>query len=611
MLEAKHISLTELTLSDGFWKKRQEINRNVTARAVYERFRDTGRFDAIACNWQEGMPNRPHEYWDSDVAKWIEGVAYITARKKAPELEKIVDETVDNIEKNMLPCGYFNSYYINLDPDARFTNRNNHELYCLGHFIEAAIAYRNATGKDKLFSLILRYVDYVYEVFLKEKSAKFFTPGHQEIELALFKLYKETEDRRHLELCRYFIEERGRHEEHMFLPEHPNGFYPDAEFQSHKPVREQREAEGHCVRALYMYSAMADLAGELGDEELLDVCKALFEDITERKMYITGGVGSDRYGERFTHAYDLPNDVSYTETCAAIAMMYFCRRMSELEIDAKYADIIERVMYNGMLSGVSLDGRKFFYTNPLETDPRLLSRYDIFDEPPTYQPIQQRVEVFECSCCPPNILRHIASIEEYFYSVSGDTVFVNQFGAGDLNCGNVKITQKTEYPKNGDISFSVSGDIKNLAIRIPAWCDNYIIDRPFEIKNGYAYIENPQGEINVSFEMEPFFVQANPNVIENGGRVALCRGPIVYCGEAPAGTNLRSLRFTDDNFIESFDEEIGAITLIGKLEATSATKDFGLYRKYTAADTEKEIEFIPYYSFANHGEQEMLVWFNI
>lgn len=604
MRKIKHIDFTELTFRDGFWKSRKELNETVTVNAVYDRFKATGRFDAFSCSWKEGEPNKPHEYWDSDVAKWIEGVAYITAKKKSPHLEAIADATIDEIEKNMLPCGYFNSFYITLDPDSRFTNRNNHELYCLGHFIEAAIAYKRATGKDKLLNLMERYVDYVIKVFIEDESASFKTPGHQEIELALIKLYRETGKMKYLDLSSHFIEERGRHDESLNIPE-----FPDIEFQSHKPVREQTEAVGHCVRALYMYSAMADLAAEKSDKELFDVCKTLFEDITERKMYITGGVGSDRYGERFTHAYDLPNDVAYSETCAAIALMFFAKRMSELEIDSKYADIIERVMYNGMLSGISLDGKKFFYTNPLETDPRLLSRYDIYDEAPTYQPIQQRVEVFDCSCCPPNMVRVLSSIEEYFYSIKDKTVYVEQFASSELKCGDITILQRTEYPKNGGISFTVSGDIEKLAIRIPAWCDEYLIDRPYTVRNGYAYIENPQGEINLSFEMTPFLVQANPNVTENGGRVALVRGPIVYCGEALPGTNLKSMRFVDDNFTERFDEEIGAITLTAKLEAPTNTNT--LYRKYRADDTEAEVEFIPYYAFANRGEREMLVWFNI
>ena len=305
MRKTEHIDFTELDLHEGFWQRRKEINRTETVNAVYDRFKATGRFDAFSCSWKEDEPNKPHEYWDSDVAKWIEGVAYITAKKKAPGLEKIADATIDEIERNMLSSGYFNSFYITLDPEARFTNRNNHELYCLGHFIEAAIAYKRATGKDKLLRLMERYVDYVIKVFIEEKSASFRTPGHQEIELALIKLYRETGEKKYLDLSSHFIEERGRHDESLGIPE-----FPDIEFQSHKPVREQTEAVGHCVRALYMYSAMADLAAELSDKELFNVCKTLFEDITERKMYITGGVGSDRYGERFTHAYDLPNDVA-------------------------------------------------------------------------------------------------------------------------------------------------------------------------------------------------------------------------------------------------------------------------------------------------------------
>ncbi|MBQ6697891.1 MAG: glycoside hydrolase family 127 protein [Oscillospiraceae bacterium] len=611
MQKTAYIDYRELTFNDGFWKKRQQINRETTVKAVYDRFEETGRFGALSCLWKDGMPNEPHEYWDSDVAKWIEGVAYITARYKNEELEAVVDRLVGEIEKNALDCGYFNSYYLTHSPDERFTNRNNHELYCLGHFIEAAIAYKNATGKDKLLRLMQKYADYVVRVFLEEKSAGFFTPGHQEAELAFVKLYRETGDNRYLKLASYFIEERGRHDEKMFLPEYPAGPYPDIEFQSHKPVREQTEAVGHCVRALYMYCAMADLARENSDTELFDVCKKMFDDITGKKMYLTGGVGANRFGERFAYAYDLPNELAYSETCASISVMLFAKRMSEIDVSSKYADVIERVMYNAMLSGVSLDGKRFFYTNPLEIEPRHSNRHDMFEVPPTYQPIQQRVEVFRTSCCPPNIVRTLASIEQYFYSVSGDTVYAHQFAPCELVRGGVKIIQETDYPRNGSIKFTVSGDVERLAIRIPSWCESYTIDRDYVIDRGYAYIENPIGEINVFFDMTPFFVQANPDVTENGGRVALQRGPIVYCGEAATGTNLRNMRFTDNSFSERFDEKTGAVVLTAELECPEKTDDFGLYRRYKAYESAKEVEFIPYYAFANNGEKEMLIWFNI
>lgn len=600
MLSARHLSFTKTTFSDGFWKTRQDINKSNTAYAVYNRFKDTGRFDAISCKWKEGEPNKPHEYWDSDVAKWIEGVAYILTQGENAELESIVDKTVDEIEKNMLPCGYFNSFYINLGAEERFTNRNNHELYCLGHLIEAGIAYKHATGKDKLLNLVIKYADYVKKIFIDEKSAKFSTPGHQEIELALFKLYKETGDRKYLDMASYFIENRGKCDESLNEPE----------FQSHKPVREQTEAVGHCVRALYMYSAMADLAGEMDDEELLSVCKKLWDDITKGKMYITGGVGSDSYGERFTHKYDLPNAIAYTETCAAISLMMFAHRMSEIEINSEYADIIERVMYNGMLSGVSLDGRKFFYTNPLETDPRLLKRYDIYKEKPTYQPIQQRVEVFDCSCCPPNILRVIASIGDYFYSESGDTVYVNQFGAGTMRNGKMTVVQETDYPFDGNVKLTVSGCGKRLAVRIPNWCEKFRISKPYELENGYAYIEDADGETDISFEMPTVLIEANPNITEDGARAAVMRGPVVFCAEEPAGANLKDMQIPlDAHFEEGFSEELKVPVVRTKL--LKKEKFSGLYRRAQKRTETVETELIPYFAFANRGERGMLVWINL
>ena len=377
------VPFQQVDLDQGFWQERQRINRDVSIWNVYKRFQETGRFDAFRCDWREGMPNKPHVFWDSDVAKWMEAAAFLLEKKPDPQLEAAVDELVDRIADHQDADGYFNTYFTACEPEARFTRRTDHELYCAGHLFEAAVAYAHATGKEKFLGLMRRYADYIERVFKDEKSAAFLTPGHEEIELALVKLYRHTGEKRYLELSRWFVEERGRHEEGLYE------MFPSKHAQDHLPVRQMETAEGHCVRALYLYSAMADLAYEYQDEELLGVCRRIFLNIVRRRMYVTGGVGSTAHGEAFTVDYDLPNRTAYAESCASIALIFFARRMLRLEADSLYADTMERVLYNGFLSSVSLDGRKFFYVNPLELIPQLLNP----DQP-------QREDAVQCLAAP-------------------------------------------------------------------------------------------------------------------------------------------------------------------------------------------------------------------
>ena len=317
----KTVTFDKVTLG-GFWKNRFDINKNATIPTVYDRFSETGRFDAFKFDWKEGQPKQPHIFWDSDIAKWIEAVAYAITKCPDGRLEEIVDGVVDLIEKNRDECGYFNIYFTVCEPENRFTNRMAHELYCAGHLIEAAVAYKNATGKDKFLRLMCDYADYIEKVFFDEDSAEFSTPGHEEIELALVKLYEATGEKRYLEMSRRFVDKRGTSKKDEDSPFYISHAYD----QSHKPVREMENATGHSVRAVYLYCAMADLALRLGDKSLLDACKRLFKSIAEKQMYITGGIGSTAYGERFTEDYDLPNDVAYSETCASIGLALFARR---------------------------------------------------------------------------------------------------------------------------------------------------------------------------------------------------------------------------------------------------------------------------------------------
>ncbi|NLB41862.1 MAG: glycoside hydrolase family 127 protein, partial [Clostridiales bacterium] len=297
----ENIAFRKVDITDGFWKQKQELNRKATIYSVWERFKETGRFDAFQFNWKEGMPNKPHIFWESDIAKWIEAVAYILEKEPDPSLENAVEEIIDCIEQHQDENGYFNIYFTVCEPESRFTRRTDHELYCAGHLIEAAVAYYESTGKDRFLKLMCKYADHIEQVFMMEQSANFVTPGHEEIELALVKLYHCTGKEKYLSLSKFFIDQRGANEKDKI--NHYNFASPSCD-QSHLPAVEQETAEGHSVRACYLYSAMADLSKELKDEMLLSACKKLFANISERRMYITGGIGQSSLGEAFTIDYD-------------------------------------------------------------------------------------------------------------------------------------------------------------------------------------------------------------------------------------------------------------------------------------------------------------------
>ncbi|MBR3848028.1 MAG: glycoside hydrolase family 127 protein [Oscillospiraceae bacterium] len=591
------IGFDKVSLESGFLHEKQKLNREVTLDAVYNRFYETGRFDAFKCDWKEGMEKQPHYYWDSDVAKWMEAVAYILKKESNPELEAKVENLIDEIEKNQSPDGYFNIFFTVIEPDKRFFERTAHELYCAGHLFEAAVAYFECTGKDRFLKLMEKYADHIIRVFVEEKTAKFITPGHEEIELALVRMYSATKKKKYLDLAKFFIDNRG-------YAEAEKEYYS----QSHLPVREQKTAEGHAVRACYLYAAMADVAYETGDTELYEVCKTLFADIVNKKMYITGGIGSTRKGEAFTVPYDLKNDKAYAETCAAISLMFFAHRMMRFENDAKYADVIERVLYNGMISGLSLDGTSFFYENPLEIDLKNYTRFKAM-EGEKYA-ITARKKVFDCSCCPPNLNRVLATLGNYIYGVDGETLFVNQFVGSTAEIDGMKIKQTADFPRSGEIRIFTE-NVKKLCIRIPGWCENYEIDREHTVENGYAVIENPQGEVSVKFAIEPVLVQSNSEVSENSGKVAVCCGPYVCAAEAIDNIeNLHSI-FVDKNLKAEarYDEAMCGYVL--DVKAYRRKTDDKLYSKYSENFEDFTLKLIPYASFANRGESNMCVWLNV
>lgn len=601
----KKVGFENTVITGGFWKKKQDLVRKVTVNAVYDRFKDTGRIDAFKCDWKEGMPLKPHYFWDSDVAKWIEGVAYITRLKKAPALEKKVDAIVDQIEKNQFEDGYFNIYFTVVEPENRFKVRDCHELYCAGHLMEAAVAYYEATGKDKMLKCMCRYADYIYDRFYVKKDAGFLTPGHEELELALIKMYHCTGNEKYLELSKYFIDTRGQNVEIN------RGFSEQSYYQSHKPVREQWTAEGHAVRACYLYSGMADVARETNDAELREACEKLFDDIVLKKMYITGGIGSSSSGEAFTVPYDLTNLLAYTETCAAISLAYFASRMLQMKADSKYADVIEKVIYNGFLSGLSLDGKAFFYENPLEVIPYLHTR-DTCAKQSVYWPPMERSEVFTCSCCPPNVVRFIPSIADYLYTDDGETLYVHQYMQSktvvEREGKTITVEQTTRYPENGKIQIKVTGGDTKIAFRVPDWYDG----NEYETTDGYCYQELKDGEtLDINFAMKVKLMQADTRLYFDCSRVAVMRGPVVYCIEAKDnGDHIRDIRINSKAaFRYGKHEELGVPCLkVQGFRRPERPEGTPLYFAGKEELQKTEVTLIPYYAFANRGESEMSVW---
>ncbi|HLA45334.1 MAG TPA: beta-L-arabinofuranosidase domain-containing protein, partial [Aggregatilineales bacterium] len=461
------IPLQNIKIEKGLLGERQATIRNRTIPAIYHQMKITGRLDAWRLDWKPGQ-RKPHIFWDSDAGKWIEATAYSLITSPNPEFEKQVDEVVELIEGAQQPDGYLNIFYTAVEPQNRWRNlRDQHEMYCAGHLIEGAVAYHQATGKSKLLDVMRRYADHIDSVFGPDEGQKRGYPGHPELEMALVRLYRETGEKRYLNLSKYFIDERGQ-QPHYFDHEArergdaPENFWAKTYHycQAHIPVREQKTATGHAVRACYLYSGIADIAAETGDSELLEVSRSIWDDLTQHAMYVTGGLGPAHANEGFTFPYDLPNESAYAETCASISLAFWAKRMFHLDPDSRYIDVIERALYNGILSGVSFEGSHFFYANPLTSYPHV-NPYLHWSGINTERHYR-RSEWFECACCPPNLARLVASAGSYFYSTAGDTVYVHLYNQNEasfqLNGGTIRIQQETDYPWDGSIQLTVAVD---------------------------------------------------------------------------------------------------------------------------------------------------------
>ncbi|ANY65482.1 hypothetical protein BBD42_02630 [Paenibacillus sp. BIHB 4019] len=638
----------QIFIQDDFWNQYSELVRQTVIPYQWEALNDRieGAEPSYAIrNFKiaAGLAKGEFGGWvfqDSDLYKWLEAVAYSLHRHPDPELEQTADEAIDLIGQAQQNNGYLNTYFTIKEPGKQWTNLYEaHELYCAGHLIEAAVAYYEATGKRKLLDLSCRFADLIASLFGTEPGQIRAYCGHQEIELALVKLYGVTGEERYLNLSRYFIDERGN-EPNYFVEEWKRGGrtniwsqgMPNLEvYQCHLPVREQTVAVGHSVRAVYMYTAMADLARLTEDAGLREACERLWSNTTGKQMYITGGIGSTHHGEAFTFDYDLPNDTVYAETCASIGLIFWARRMLQLEARSEYADVMERALYNNVLGSMSNDGKHFFYVNPLEVWPEASCK-----SPDRHHVKPVRQKWFGCSCCPPNVARLLSSLNDYIYDVSADgrTVYTHLFigskASFELGGVNVTLHQRSELPWSGHVEWSVSlpegtaSAAFEMALRIPDWFQSEQptlkvngAAQPYRVENGYAKVERNWSEgdtLEWLLPMEAKFIAAHPSIRADAGKVAIQRGPLVYClEEADNGAPIASLSLAEEPNLTEYTAQnlLGSCVIVegdGVMTDSASWSDGKPYRPFTKQRTAVRFKSIPYYLWGNRQPGEMSVW---
>jgi uncharacterized protein len=638
----KDIPLQEIEINDPFWNQYRSLLKSTVIPYQYDALNDRipdaePSYSVYNFRVAAGELEGPHKgaiFQDSDVAKWLEAVGYLLAYDRDEELEKKADDLIDLIARAQQPDGYLNTYYIIEEPDKRWTNLYDcHELYCAGHMIEAAVSYYKATGKRKLLEVVCRYADLIDEVFGTEEGKLKGYPGHPEIELALVKLYQATDNEKYLNLSKYFVdqrgqkpnyfneewEKRGRTLDKSSVFKQPNLYYG----QSFAPVREQEVATGHSVRAVYLYTAMADLARLTKDDELKAACQRLWNNITHKQMYITGGIGSTEIGEAFTFDYDLPNDTMYCETCASVGLTFMAKRMLALDINSKYADIIEKELFNIIIESMALDGKHYFYVNPLEVWPEASEK-----DPRRKHVKETRQKWFGVSCCPPNVARLLGSLGDYIYTVTDKAVYTHLYIGSNthvnIDGAEVTIKQSSKLPWKGEASFKLDMDQSaafTFGFRIPAWVSGKFKvlvngqEVSYEVENGYALIDRQWGDgdtVEIEIPMSVQLMRANSKVHVDAGKVAIQRGPLVYCvEEQDNGKNLSLLLIEPKTEWIEKEEHFQSLGKIISIEA-SGYRDINeneqLYFTFENSREEIKLKAIPYFVWGNRGIGEMRIW---
>ena len=596
--------------------------------------RRTGQFEALRLTWRPGDQPEPHIFWESDIAKWIEAASYCLAVRDDPDLSTSVDAAIDLLGQAQQADGYLNVYFTVVRPGERFTDlQDAHELYCAGHLIEAGVAHYEATGKTTLLDIVRRYADLIDNTFSPGGPCEGGYDGHQEIELALVKLYRATHEQRYLELSRRMIEARGtqpfyfeaeaRRRSHpgYFEPVFPQRASEPQRFreynQSHAAVVQQQHIVGHSVRAMYMLSAVTDLAAEYDDTDLRSAATRLWNDLEDTKLYVTGGVGSDPSIEGFGPAFDLPNRHGYAETCAAVGLVQWAQRMSNLTGEGRYVDVLERALYNGVLSGASTDGTHYFYGNPLASNGDL-----------------HRHEWFGVACCPPNLARLISELGHYVYAQGDQEAVINLYASGaatmDVAGSTVILRQQTNYPWQGIVAITVEPEVEGheftLSVRVPVWSSHRVNlnGDPLELEpvDGYLRIRRswtPGDVVELALDLAPRRVWADPRVTSAAGRVALQRGPIVYCLEGVDHDSLvTSLTLPRNAALTEETQHDGQVFIHADVLADRDTVAVAgqdgaggrglLYRREAPVPAPAVLTAVPYFAWGNRGLSDMTVW---
>lgn len=710
---SRPLDLKQVQITDEFWGREQELvrrevipyqwealndripeaapsycmrNFKVAGRLMREKKEKGAGFVAPAYTFRgfQALPEDPKNpdpdkfygfvFQDSDFSKWIEAVGYSLINHPDPELERIADEAIDIVCAAQAENGYLDTYYIINGMDRIFTNlRDHHELYCFGHLTEGAIAYYQATGKDKLLKAAERYAAFIGQCFGPGENQSKGYPGHEIAEMALARLYELTGEKKYLELSAFFLDMRGQRPYYFDMEEKEWAEHDGRPYkapgegirhfyhQAHLPVREQTEATGHAVRAVYLYSGMADVARLKNDEAMYTACKRLWNSIVQEKLYITGGIGGTHMGEAFSFPYDLPNDTAYSETCAAIGLAFFARRMLEIEAIGEYGDVMEQTLYNTVLAGMALDGKSFFYVNPLEVLPEACKK----DER-KFHVKSVRQKWFGCACCPPNIARIVSSLGAYVYTANQDTLYTHLYVGSKMSCElegkQLDVMMDSDFPWEGNVKVTLSAEEKThgtLAFRVPGWCkaakaevwsDGTVMSEckvekgEFAVKSvahskerqldaaryekGYIYLTGDWqdgDEIRLTFPMEVRVLAASTRVREDAGKAAFTRGPVCYClEEADNGKNLHLLKVDLEKLLDAEKGSVnqGAVAVEKTHELghemcmlkipglrRAEVQNTVLYNDYVPGrESETTLKLVPYYAWNNRGEGEMQVW---